>query len=199
MSSKSPYKIGLGPKILSRARSILGSLLLLLTVVVIAGLHQGVTSGDFDRVLLRPFWEFAVDFEEVTQPFPTPTFLQTPSEIPSPTAAPVEISVPEVQQNQPVYSNCVRANIREGEFASNKCYSQADYEDLKYYLQRYDSAKFSLSGAESSMRITCNCRVQQECDFFKDSCERDKQQKSQAEADINNYRGIIQGIIAKGK
>jgi len=59
--------------------------------------------------------------------------------------------------------------------------------------------KFSLSGAESSMRITCNCRVQQECDFFKDSCERDKQQKSQAETDINKYRGIIQGIIAKGK
>lgn len=199
MLSESPYKIGLGPKILSRARLILGSLLLTLTIITIAGIHQGVTSGDFDRVLLKPFREFAADLEKATQPTPTPTPTPKPSITPSPRPAPVKKTAPAVGQTQPIYSNCIRKNIREGEFASNKCYSQADYEDLNYYLQRYDSAKFSLSGAESSMRITCNCRVQQECDFFKDSCERDKQQKSRAEADINNYRGIIQGIIARGK
>ena len=73
MLNESPYKIGLRPKILSRARLILGSLLLLLTVVTIAGVHQGVTSGDFDRVLLKPFREFAAGFEKATQPSPTPT------------------------------------------------------------------------------------------------------------------------------
>ncbi len=200
MLSESPYKIGLGPKILSRARLILGSLLLLLTVVTIAGVHQGVTSGDFDRVLLKPFREFATDLEKTTQPssVPTPTPPKSTT-TPLPMDAPVKKSAPAVEQTQPVYSNCIRKNIREGEFASNKCYSQAYYEDLNYYLQRYNSARFSLSGAESSMRITCNCRVQQECDFFKASCERDKQQKSQAEADVNNYRGIIQGIITKGR
>lgn len=201
MLSGSPYKIGLGPKILDRARLILGSLLLVLTIIIIAGIHQGVVSGDFDRFLLKPFREFAADFEKAAQPTPTPTPTPKPSTTPSPTAVPTSVkkSTPAAGQSQPVYSNCIRKNIREGEFASNKCYSEADYEDLNYYLQRYDSAKFSLSSAEGSMRITCNCRVQQECDFFKDSCERDKQQKSQAEADINNYRGIIQGIIARGK
>lgn len=198
MLSESPYKIGLGPKILGRARLILGSLLLILTIITIAGVHQGVASGDFDRVLLKPFKEFAADFEKATQPVPTPTPLPRPSTTTSPTP-PVKEIAPKVQQTQPVYPNCIRKNIREGEFASNKCYSQQDYEDLNYYLQRYNSAMFSLSGVENSMRITCNCRVQQECDFFKDSCERDKQQKSQAEADINNYRGIIQGIISRGK
>lgn len=199
MLSESPYKresamqIGLGPKILSRARLILGSLLLLLTVVTIAGVHQGVTSGDFDKVLLKPFREFAADFEKATQPSPTPTPTPRPSTTPSPSPAPVKKSAP-VQQTQPVVSNCIRRNIREGEFAGNKCYSQQDYEDLEYYLQRYNSAVFSLDGAEASMRITCSGS-----DFFKDSCERDKQQKSQAEADIQKYKGIIQGIIAKGR
>ncbi len=199
MPSESPYKIGLQPEILSRAKLILGSLLLTLTVVTIAGVHQGVTSGDFDRVLLKPFREFATDLEKVAQPSPIPIPTPKLSITPSPTSTPVKKSAPAVQQTQPVVSNCIRKNIREGDFASNKCYSQGDYDDLNYYLQRYDSAKFSLSGAEGSMRITCNCRVQQECDFFKDSCERDKQQKSQAEADINNYRNTILGIIAKGR
>lgn len=198
MSNESPYKIGLGPKILSRARLILGSLLVVFTVFSVAGVHQGVTSGDFERILLKPFREFAADFEKALQPSPTPTPMPKPNPTPTPTPTPVKKSSP-VQKTQPVYSSCIRKNIREGEFASNKCYSQADYEDLNYYLQRYESAKFSLSSAESSMRITCNCRVPQECEFFKDSCERDKQQKSQAEADINNYRSIIQGIIAKGR
>lgn len=200
MLSESPYKIGLGPKILNRAKLILGSLLFIFTIVTIAAVYQGVTSGDFDRVLLKPFREFASDFEKATTPKPipiaipvatSPTILQSAS--PSPTTQPVKKYAP-VQQSQPVISNCIRRNIREGEFASNKCYSREDYDDLEYYLQRFNSAVFSLEGAEASMRITCSGS-----DFFKDSCERDKQQKSQAESDISKYRGIIQGIIAKGK
>lgn len=201
MLSESPYKIGLGSKILSRAGLVLGSLLLLLTVVTIAGVHQGIVSGDFDRVLLKPFREFSSDFEKAVNPEPTPTAtssatLQSPS--PSPTTQPVKKYTP-VQQTQPVVPNCIRKNIREGEFASNKCYLPQDYEDLEYYLGRFSSAVFNRDSADSSMRITCNCRVPQECEFFKDSCEKDKQKKSQAETDIQNYKAIIQGIITRGK
>lgn len=182
MLSDSPYKIGLGPKILSRARLILGSLLLLLTVVTIAGIHQGVTSGDFDRVLLKP-----------SSPTPTPT--PKPSITPSPTAAPVKKSAPAVQQNQPVYTNCIRKNIREGEFASNKCYAPQDYEDLEYYLGRYNSAVFERDSQESFIGVTCPGMS----DMFKKSCEEHKQKKAEAEANMANYRNIVQGIIAKGK
>ena len=199
MPNGSSYKISLEPKTLKRASFILGFLLLLLITLVIATVHQAVASGDFDKIFLKPFRQFAADFEAVVNPTPTPALPPLPTSTPSPTPLPIKKSVPVFRQTQPIYSNCIRKNIREGEFASNKCYSQQDYEDLEYYLGRYSSAQFDLSGAEGSMRISCNCRVQQECDFFKDSCERDKQEKSQAEADINKYRGIIQGIIAKGK
>jgi len=91
-------------------------------------------------------------------------------------------------------SGCVTYNIREGEFASNKCYMKKDYDDLMYYLQRFNSAVSSYNGAIASMKITCSGS-----EFFKNSCEEDKKEKQQAETDINNYRGIINGIIAKGK
>ncbi len=186
------YQVGLGAKILSRARLVLGLLLSLLTVFVVAGIHQGIVSGDLNKVFIKPFKEFATDLEKATTPTPTPT--PKPSATPSQTPAPVKKFAPAVQQAQPVVSNCIRKNIREGEFASNKCYSANDYDDLEYYLQRFNSAVFSLDGAEASMRITCSGS-----DFFKDSCERDKKEKSQAESDISKYRGIIQGVIAKGR
>ncbi|NMC35801.1 hypothetical protein GYA49_02035 [Candidatus Beckwithbacteria bacterium] len=91
-------------------------------------------------------------------------------------------------------SSCTPFNIREGEFASNKCYSQQDYDDLQYYLQRFNSSAATYNGAVASMSITCNGS-----DFFKDQCEQDKKDKEQAEADINNYRNTINGIIAKGR
>jgi len=199
MPSKSPYKIGLEPKILSKAKLILGSLLLALIIITIVGIHQGVASGDFDKILLKPFRKLFTDSERAIEPLPTPIPTPKLSATPSPTTASVKKSAPTVQQNQPVNANCIRKNIREGEFASDKCYLQQDYEDLQYYLGQYQTAQLNLSAAEGSMRIPCNCRVPQECEFFKDSCESDKQQKIQAEADLNNYRSIIQGIIAKGK
>lgn len=193
MLRKSPYKLGLGPKILGKVRLILGSLLLLLTIVTTAGIYHGISSGDFDNVFLKPFREFSSELEKASKEIPTPiatkaATLQSPSPPPS-----------VKKQTQPVVSNCIKKNIREGEFASNKCYSPQDYEDLEYYLGRFSSAVFNRDSADSSMRITCNCRVPQECEFFKDSCEKDKQKKSQAEVDIQNYRSTIQGIIARGK
>lgn len=194
MSSESPYKIGLGPKVLGRARFILGFLLFFLIFFTIAGIHQGVASGDFDRIFLKPFKEFAADLEKAAQPLPTPTFSPLPTFSPSPT--PTTKPAP-IQYTQPVVSNCIRANIREGEFASNKCYSQQDYEDLQYYLGAYQSAKLDLSSAEGFMKIDCGAAKTFE--VKKSDCEKDQQDKSTAEGEVNRYRGIIQGIIAKGK
>lgn len=208
MSTKSPYQISLGPKILNRARLILGSLLLFVTIFVVAGIHQGVVSGDFDKTLLQPFRQFSADLGKTLESAPTPSL--TPVLTPASAAATSTSSSttkviinqtipapPKIQQTQPVVANCIRKNIREGEFAGNKCYPEQDFEDLEYYLDRYSSARSSLAGADASMKITCEGSDFSK-DFFKDSCERDKQQKSQAESDISKYKGIIQGLIAKG-
>lgn len=89
--------------------------------------------------------------------------------------------------------SCTRYNIREGEFASNKCYSGKDYQDLVYYIDRFNSAVFSLNGANGQMSVTCNGS-----DFFKAQCDKNKQEKSQAESDMAKYRAIINGIIGRG-
>ena len=66
--------------------------------------------------------------------------------------------------------------------------------DLQYYLQRYNSAVFDQNAAVSGMKITCSGS-----EFFKDECEEDKKQYDQAIKDIEQYKGTIDGIIAKGK
>lgn len=201
--SSSHHKIGLGPKILSRARLVLGLLLGLTVILIIAGIYQGIQSGEFEKVFVKPFKQFAADFKKAMESTPAPSPLATLTPLPtsaskssstSTTKVIINQTIPQAPKSQPVTPSCIRKNIREGEFAGNKCYSQQDYEDLEYYLGRFNSAVFSLESAEASMRITCSGS-----DFFKDSCERDKQKKGQAESDISKYRSIIQGIIAKGK
>lgn len=194
------YSVGLTSKVLTRARKILGFLLLLLVVLIVAGIHQGVVSKDFDKIFIQPFRQFAVDLEKAAEPTATLTPLSTP--LPIQTAVPLKQVVPTPkpavkQQTQPVVANCIRKNIREGEFASNKCYSQQDYEDLQYYLGRYSDAKFDLSSAEGFLKIDCGAA--QTFEVKKADCEKDKQDKSAAEAEITKYINIIQGIIAKGR
>lgn len=91
-------------------------------------------------------------------------------------------------------SSCTDFVIREGIFASDKCYTSKDLADLQYYLQRYNSAVFSQNSATSGSKITCSGS-----EFFKDECEEDKKEYDQALKDQEQYKGIIQGIIAKGK
>lgn len=91
-------------------------------------------------------------------------------------------------------SSCTDYVIREGIFASDKCYNSKDLADLQYYIGRYNSAVFSQNAAASGMKITCSGS-----EFFKDECEEDKQQYDQAIKDQEQYKGIVQGIIAKGK
>lgn len=204
MPKSSPYKIGLGSKILFRGKVIFGSLVGFVLVTVILGLQVGIVSGDFEKTFTQPWNQFKTNFVktmlESEESSLTPTPLSLPTLIPTEPPSPIPTQKPPtvVRQVQPQAPACTRLNIREGEFAGNKCYSSQDYEDLNYYLTRYSNAQFNLGAAEGTIRITCNCRVQQECDFFKDSCEEARQKKSQTEADISKYKGIIQGIIAKG-
>lgn len=147
-------------------------------------------------MLLKPFRQFGEDFDKTVNatPAPLPSLTTvTPSPTPIPTAKPVKTYTPP----QPVVPNCIRKNIREGEFASNKCYSEQDYEDLQYFLGRFESAKLNLSSAEGFEKIDCGAA--QTFEVKKADCEKDKQDKAAAEAEVNKYRGIIQGIITKGQ
>ncbi len=90
---------------------------------------------------------------------------------------------------------CYEYNIREGDFKSHKCYSKEDYDDLVYFLSRYNQAVFSYNSAISGMKITCDSGS----DFFKDACKEDKDQKEEAEDDIDEYKDKVNNLISKGK
>lgn len=190
------YKVSLDPKVHLRSRIIFGILTALFLISGCAGIYAGVKTGKFESLVTKPLQNFWSDATKA-EPTPSPLELPSPTSTPSLTPTPAQKAAPVVYAT-PVAS-CTNKNIREGEFASNKCYSQKDYDDLEYYLNRFNSAVFNKEAAESSMRITCDCSRQSSCDFFKDSCDRDKQKLSQAESDIQKYRATIQGIIARGK
>jgi hypothetical protein len=181
------------------AGRILAFLSLTAFLLSVAIIFFGVETGEFENKIIKPVKNYVDDFVKSRQVTPIPTILPTPSPSPTLKPKPTIINKPTTNQGGFRQVSCIRKNIREGEFASNKCYSRQDYEDLEYYLQKFNSSVFNLDAAEGTIRITCNCRVPQECEFFKQSCDEAKQKKSQAETDINRYRGIIQGIIAKGK
>ncbi len=117
----------------------------------------------------------------------TPTFApKKPTAYP--TKKPVTITKPADT------SDCMVYKIREGEFASQKCYSQSDYEDLAYYLARYSAAISRYNGSLKSIEITCDGS-----DFFKSSCEQAKADKEDSQKKIDEYKAKIQEIIARGK
>jgi len=93
---------------------------------------------------------------------------------------------------------CNRINVTESEFVSNKCYSQSDYNTLVSVLAKYNGAKSKLKFAQASIDITCNCENERACEFFKDSCVEDQEDKAAAEADLNLYRAQINLLIARG-
>ncbi len=95
----------------------------------------------------------------------------------------------------PAPANCIQYKIREGEFASDKCYSRTDYDDLMYYIQRYNSAIFDYNGAAGQANVTCNGFSEE----FAKKCEESKATMQKAESDKANYANTIRGIIAKGR
>ena len=153
----------------------------------------------------------SIKTEGFTNSFIKPLLQQLEKIVPEPSTTPVKIKnvisltptlrptlKPPTPTKKPL-PPCYRLNIREGEFASNKCYSKSVYDDLIYYLQRYDSANFDLQSALAFIKISCSCHVPQQCESNKASCAEDQQDKAQAETNLNNYRSIILGLIAKGR
>jgi hypothetical protein len=168
--------------------------ILIFALVTYIYFASGAIADNFIEPLKKQLENLITTYDESALPSIAPVLTASPSHVP--TNIVVKKSTPTPKK---VAATCYRLNIREGEFASNKCYLRSDYDNLIYYLQRFDSAKFDLQTAQGTINITCNCRVAQECEFFKDSCSQAQQQKSQAEADINKYRSMIQSIIARGK
>lgn len=208
----SHYRVGLGEEMLVRSRVIFLALMAILILSSGTAIYAGVKNGSIQRNVIEPskqiFAAIGESFKESTpsaQPnygtiininnttgtntviksSPTPKPTQTPTQKPN--------TATTIQQPQPVISNCIRKNIREGEFASNKCYSQQDYEDLNYYLNQYNSAVSSVSFYQTKVNISCSNN-----DFFK-TCEQDKKEQQANLDNIPRYKSIIQGIIARGK
>jgi len=94
----------------------------------------------------------------------------------------------------PAAPSCKRMKIYEGKFASDKCYSTQDYNDLSYYLSRYNSMVSQYNSAVSSMRITCNGS-----EFFEDDCKQDKKEKEDASDKMSEYESKIKSIMSRGK
>lgn len=90
---------------------------------------------------------------------------------------------------------CTQFKIREGEFASDKCYIKSDYDDLMYYIQRYNSAISTYNGEAAQANVTCNGSSE----MFKQSCEESKIAMQKAETDKQSYASTIRAIIARGR
>ena len=95
----------------------------------------------------------------------------------------------------PATANCIQYKIREGEFASDKCYSKGDYDDLVYYLQRYSFVVGSYNGEVAQANMTCGGQSE----MFKQSCEESKVARQKYESEMQSYATTIRGIIAKGR
>lgn len=95
----------------------------------------------------------------------------------------------------PAVANCIQYKIREGEFASDKCYVRSDYDDLLYYLQRYSAVASAYNGEAAQANMTCGGQSE----MFKQSCEESKVAMQQYESELQNYANTIKGIIARGR
>ncbi len=133
---------------------------------------------------------------------PTPTEIANTPTISAATPTLRPTATPTVRQNPTpttkTTSTCHRLKIKESEFASNKCYTQADYNTLVSVLSKYSSAKSQLRFIETSISITCNCQNERSCEFFKDECDQNKSDKIKTETDLNLYRTQIQLLLARG-
>lgn len=112
----------------------------------------------------------------------------------TPAPAPNNTTTTSEESSKPSEPNCTNFKIYEGEFKSDKCYDSETLRDLQHYISQYNSAIFTMNAAASSSRITCNGS-----DFFKDSCERDKDRYEDAKDDKEKYEDKIKGLIKKGK
>lgn len=91
--------------------------------------------------------------------------------------------------------NCKQMNIPGGEFASNKCYSTADYNELNGYISAFNNASFTYNGAAGKANVVCNGFTES----FAQQCEQAKKDMDASKASMDGYRVAINAVIARGK
>lgn len=161
--------------------------------------YLGVTSGDnnFSRLVIFQPWagestRLSTDIEAIKNSIKN---REMTSKITGPTknVAPTTTNNALEQSSKPASPSCTNFKIYEGEFKSDKCYDSETLRDLQYYISQYNSAIFTMNAAASSSRITCSGS-----DFFKDSCERDKDRYEGAKDDKEKYEDKVKALIKKG-
>lgn len=187
-----------------------------LTIAVIISIFAVLVVSVFLLIKSIPFRQIAnIKFEFPTIPVPTTIPTTTigirqddpsivihnpPTSIPT---NPIPTIKPTIKKNPTIIPKskptCYRLQITDPDFVSNKCYALADYQTLLSTLSRYQTAKYHLQFVNASINITCNCQTEQSCNFFKDSCARDKADKINTEADYNLFRTQLQLLVARGK
>lgn len=95
----------------------------------------------------------------------------------------------------PPVSNCSTYKIYEGKFASEKCYTHQQLQDLQYYMSRYNSSIFDQNSAANTANTTCGGFS----DAFKKLCDQAKEDYEDAKDDVEKYEGQIKDIIAEAK
>lgn len=91
--------------------------------------------------------------------------------------------------------SCIQYKIREGEFASDKCYSSSDLSDLEYQINKLNTAVFNYNGTVNQVNVTCNGFTES----FKQECEQGKKDLERYNKDIEDAKNAIRASIAKGR
>lgn len=99
---------------------------------------------------------------------------------------------------QPIEPVCYRVEVKEGEYKSNKCYTWDDHAELKRYVFELYSNTMSLESAERRIEMTCEVDSEQARNFLKDSCEDAREDKKEAEDNIEKYENKIKEMVSKG-
>lgn len=114
---------------------------------------------------------------------------------------PIELILPSTPTTQTqttkkeVSASCKTLQIPSGEFASNKCYLNSDYNELNGYLNSFNTAAFNYNSAASQANVTCGGFT----DSFKQKCEQSKKDMEAAKASMEGFRNAINAVIARGK
>jgi hypothetical protein len=188
-----------------RALFLFPILFITLFAVIVVTIYYGNKTGELEKQVLAPlrnsYSTFVASMQEHPKPSVTevlPTIVDQPLQSSAPTPSAVTSSKPAAQRSvvvsTPAPQPCIRDNIREGEFASNKCYTQQDYNDLEYYLSKYSSAKWNIDFYDSKVKIVCS-----NVEFYGNQCENTKKEQEENKTNVDKYRSIIQTIIARGK
>lgn len=88
---------------------------------------------------------------------------------------------------------CYTYEVFSGELKSKRCYTTPDYNLIRDYYNKYQSADWSYDSANSSVKFLCDGS-----DFFEDACEDAKGRKDKATDEKEKYLKLGLAVIARG-